>query len=285
MAFLKKNSRSLLCIIAGVLTFILLAFSYYSYTIYENPYTGEKITGKASGYDSLGIWGNGGFLGVMVSLFSLLALIGGIALIAVGVISLLRDALGVNTPEIPGMKYSTLSRLVLWCYCGLNALVFVLSFIYALVRRVGPGFGLFLMLLFNVAYFLCDFMFIPKYLGSNSGPVMEYKCTKCGKKVSANTKFCPDCGGEVAGSVKKEFEFVCSKCGKKVSSSVKFCPDCGGEIESREKQYVKYVCEKCGKEAKKSEKFCSECGGEIKTVTYSASESEQAVEAGAEKSE
>lgn len=282
MAFLKKNCRSLLYILVGILNFILFAFSYFSITV---DGWGGRQTSRASGYDFLGIWGKAGFLGVMVSLVQLIVLIAAIALIAVGVIALVRDAFGASIPEIPGISYEKLGKYVLWGYCGLNALQFVLSMILAFVNKGGPGFGLFIVLLFNVAYFLCDFMFIAKFESSESGPVMEYKCTKCGKKVSANTKFCPDCGGEVAGSVKKEFEFVCSKCGKKVSSSVKFCPDCGGEIESREKQYVKYVCEKCGKEANKSEKFCSECGGEIKTVTYSASESEQAVEAGAEKSE
>ena len=283
MAFLKKNCRALLCILIGILNFILFAFSYISISseMFDKPI-------KGNGYDSMSFWGDYGFFGVMISLFQIFVIICAIALITVGVISLLRDAFGISIPEIPGMKYSTLSKIVLWGYCGLNALIFIFIIFGCFTKfgfparagmssgdypaSFGPGFGLFVVLVFNVAYFLCDFMFIPKFVSSESGPTMEYKCVKCGKKVSASTKFCPDCGGEIAGSVKKEFEFVCSKCGKKVSASTKFCPECGGAVEAREKHFVKYVCEKCGRTASKTDKFCPECGGAVKEVEYTTPE-------------
>ena len=243
----------MLYILAGILNWILFAFSYYS--ISYTGWTGERVTSKVSGYNFLRIWGGAGFLGVII---------------------LVRVAFGANIPEIPNLKYETLGKFILWGYCGLNALQFVMSTIFAIANSGGPGFGLFLLLLFNAAYFLADFMLLDKLLPSSGNPSVEYKCSKCGKKVSSTTKYCPVCGGEVTSEVKKEFEYVCKKCGKKVNASTKFCPECGGEIEAREKQVVKYVCEKCGKEAKQSQKFCPECGGAIKSVNVTAEQPEAA---------
>ena len=47
-------------------------------------------------------------------------------------------------------------------------------------------------------------------------------CTKCGAKIPAKAKFCPECGSPVAGG--------CPKCGAKVPSNAKFCPECGEKI-------------------------------------------------------
>jgi membrane protease subunit (stomatin/prohibitin family) len=54
-------------------------------------------------------------------------------------------------------------------------------------------------------------------------------CPKCSAKVPATSKFCPDCGTQlappVAGTIK------CPKCGHPIPSTSKFCPECGAKIE------------------------------------------------------
>lgn len=44
-------------------------------------------------------------------------------------------------------------------------------------------------------------------------------CDACGAKLSATTKFCPECG---CALVKK-----CKNCGNQLSGNMKFCPECG----------------------------------------------------------
>ena len=52
-------------------------------------------------------------------------------------------------------------------------------------------------------------------------------CPKCGAKVPATSKFCPECGtqlGQVTGTM------TCPKCGKSIPAGSKFCPECGNKI-------------------------------------------------------
>ncbi len=52
-------------------------------------------------------------------------------------------------------------------------------------------------------------------------------CPKCGAKVPATSKFCPECGtqlGQVAGMMN------CPKCGKSIPANSKFCPECGNKF-------------------------------------------------------
>ena len=72
-------------------------------------------------------------------------------------------------------------------------------------------------------------------------------CPKCGARVSASAKFCPDCGQPMGN--------VCPKCGKPVKAGAKFCPECGAKLESN--------CPKCGKPVKAGAKFCPECGTKL----------------------
>lgn len=72
-------------------------------------------------------------------------------------------------------------------------------------------------------------------------------CSKCGARVPASAKFCPDCGQPMGN--------VCPKCGKPVKAGAKFCPECGAKLES--------VCPKCGKSVKAGAKFCPECGEKL----------------------
>ncbi len=72
-------------------------------------------------------------------------------------------------------------------------------------------------------------------------------CTKCGAKLRAGAKFCPECG-------EKQF-LSCPKCGAALSSGDKFCPECG--------QSMIATCSKCGTELRKNAKFCPECGEKV----------------------
>lgn len=74
----------------------------------------------------------------------------------------------------------------------------------------------------------------------------QARCAKCNAAMSANAKFCPECG-TAAGA-------QCPKC-KKVVSGGKFCPECGASMQS--------CCPKCGVSVPPGTKFCPDCGGKI----------------------
>ena len=73
-------------------------------------------------------------------------------------------------------------------------------------------------------------------------------CPKCGAKMPAKAKFCPECGTPNGTS--------CPKCGAVVrAKNAKFCPECGASLSA--------VCPKCGKPVKAGAKFCPECGEKL----------------------
>lgn len=47
-------------------------------------------------------------------------------------------------------------------------------------------------------------------------------CVKCGKAISQNAKFCPECGAN-------QTEGLCVKCGTPLAVGIKFCPECGAQ--------------------------------------------------------
>jgi len=52
-------------------------------------------------------------------------------------------------------------------------------------------------------------------------------CPKCGSRVPATSKFCPECGTQltqVTGTMN------CPNCGKSIPAGSKFCPECGNKI-------------------------------------------------------
>ncbi|MCD6263247.1 SPFH domain-containing protein [Candidatus Bathyarchaeota archaeon] len=51
---------------------------------------------------------------------------------------------------------------------------------------------------------------------------------------------------------------ICPKCGSRIPATSKFCPECGQPLEVRAVETKK--CPKCGAEVLKSAKFCPECG-------------------------
>jgi membrane protease subunit (stomatin/prohibitin family) len=50
-------------------------------------------------------------------------------------------------------------------------------------------------------------------------------CPKCGEKVPATSKFCPNCGTNL--SPPSQQAMTCPKCGKSIPANSKFCPECG----------------------------------------------------------
>ncbi len=54
-------------------------------------------------------------------------------------------------------------------------------------------------------------------------------CPKCGEKVPATSKFCPNCGTNLTPPSQQAMK--CPKCGKSIPANSKFCPECGQKIE------------------------------------------------------
>lgn len=74
-------------------------------------------------------------------------------------------------------------------------------------------------------------------------------CPSCNVKISANAKFCPECGKVAAKQTIK-----CIECGFEMGKEMKFCPECGAH-QNRE-----IICKKCGIKMAPDSKFCPECG-------------------------
>jgi len=49
-------------------------------------------------------------------------------------------------------------------------------------------------------------------------------CPKCTQPVSADAKFCPNCGQQIGGKKK------CAACNAEVEAGAKFCPECGKAV-------------------------------------------------------
>ena len=50
---------------------------------------------------------------------------------------------------------------------------------------------------------------------------------------------------------------VCSKCGREIDSDHKFCPHCGGDCNAS------LECKNCHAKAKTGDAFCSRCGNKL----------------------
>ncbi len=53
-------------------------------------------------------------------------------------------------------------------------------------------------------------------------------CPKCGEKVPATSKFCPNCGTNLTPPTQQTM--TCPKCGKSIPANSKFCPECGAKL-------------------------------------------------------
>ena len=48
-------------------------------------------------------------------------------------------------------------------------------------------------------------------------------CSACGARITAGSKFCPECGA------KQNVGSFCTECGKEIPAGTKFCPECGAK--------------------------------------------------------
>ena len=55
-------------------------------------------------------------------------------------------------------------------------------------------------------------------------------CPKCGSRVPATSKFCPECGTQFTPPAAVAIN--CPKCGKSIPANSKFCPECGAQLSS-----------------------------------------------------
>jgi membrane protease subunit (stomatin/prohibitin family) len=65
--------------------------------------------------------------------------------------------------------------------------------------------------------------------GAQSAPAAALViCPKCGEKVPATSKFCPNCGTTLTPP--SQGAMTCPNCGKSIPANSKFCPECGNKI-------------------------------------------------------
>ncbi len=53
-------------------------------------------------------------------------------------------------------------------------------------------------------------------------------CPKCGARIPATSKFCPECGTAITPP--SSGTMTCPKCGKTIPAGSKFCPECGAQL-------------------------------------------------------
>ena len=252
MEKMKSNLAYVGCAILGLLNFILLAIpyisSYYSYDLGE---WGGKQRGSdgISGYKVMDLW-EGGLSGVMSSLIQIFVLIGGIALLAWGVLGLLK-AFGIfdKFPDRLGnIESKKIAEFGIFGLAGLNVLLLVFLIIlsatnsesyseYGMESSAGIRLsaGIFISLVITVGAAVALKILEKKLPASDSGETVTYVCSKCGKKARSSDNFCNACGGEIEKKVVIKEEYACEKCGKRATAKEKFCSACGGEIKVKEK--------------------------------------------------
>ena len=73
-----------------------------------------------------------------------------------------------------------------------------------------------------------------------------FECPKCKEKIPASSKFCSQCGADLAS-------MACPSCGAAVSAGSKFCDQCGKTLGATK-------CPNCGTDNDALAKFCLKCG-------------------------
>ncbi len=256
---LKKNLTYVLCAGIGLLNFIFLAFNYVA--VYSKSRYGD-LTEGLSGYQVLKIWGNedyyfkdGKFGGVMSSMLQLFILLLGIALLAWGVLGLLK-AFGMfeKFPDkVAKLDSKKIGEYGLFGIAGLNVLLLVFLIIFVASQKykiTNLGYtseygyklsaGIFITIIFTVGAVVALKILEKKFPdGEDTTETISYVCSKCGKKAKASDKFCNACGGEVGEKTMVKEEYVCEKCGKKATEKDKFCNACGGEIKVKGTSSIK----------------------------------------------
>ena len=97
---------------------------------------------------------------------------------------------------------------------------------------------------------------------------MNIKCPSCGTTISAEEKFCPECGYPM--NRVQESKMFCPSCGSEVSNEEKYCPECGASIKLDSDINMVNICPSCKAQISTDEKFCPECGAPISSVAQTA---------------
>lgn len=238
---LKNNLAYVFSAGLGLFNFILLAFPYIaSFSKVEGISYGNYSQGHG-GYKILELWSMG-FGGAMSALMQLFILLLGIALLAWGVLGLLK-AFGVfeKFPDSLGnVSCKKIGEFGLFGLAGLNVLLLIfLIVLTAANTESGEGWksgirlsaGIFIAIIFTVGAVVALKVLEKKFpVTDEGGETVTYVCGKCGKKAKAKDKFCNACGGEIEKKVVVKEKYACEKCGKKATAKDKFCNGCGGAV-------------------------------------------------------
>ncbi len=240
---IKKNLTYVFCAGLGLLNFIFLAFNYIA-SFAEYSYAGYGSYSQSygvSGYKVMDLW-ELKFSGVMSSIIQLFILLVGIALLAWGVLGLLKT-FGVfeKFPDRLGkLESKKIGEFGLFGFAGLNVLLLIFLIILTATNTEKSEYGsagirlsagVFIAIVFTVGAVVTLKILEKKLpLTDEGGETVTYVCGKCGKKAKAKDKFCDACGGEIEKKVAIKEQYVCEKCGKKATGKDKFCNVCGGAV-------------------------------------------------------
>ena len=83
---------------------------------------------------------------------------------------------------------------------------------------------------------------------------VSFSCPECGSSLSADAKFCPQCGHQQVVFVQ------CAHCGKNLTPNAKFCSRCGRPADEK---LLSRVCSKCGGENLHDSLYCNQCGEKL----------------------
>ncbi len=317
MNTIKRAYNPLICLIAGFLCLIFLFFSYSCYSVRtrkesetenfsgfkcmslgdESPYEGVKFINELIGEGEAAA-----FFLVLVAIALVFALIAAIALIALGVIGLLRESGGISIPGFSASLANKLGNIGVLANLGIHGFAAVSMILASIISTVSEGsgknktsmgmiphVGMYFLIVIAAAAFVLLLLAQKKFgnYAATAAPVITYKCLECGAK-STKGGSCPICGGNVeAINIPKpegpKYVYTCTSCGAKAKAGDTFCSICGGTVVSTEiaapakpanqatpaaasAPKISYKCNVCGAKAKTADKPCPICGGAVETI-------------------
>ncbi len=213
---LLNNLEYLFCVGLGFLNFIFLAIpyvsSFYSYDLGE--WGGKQSSSEGiSGYEVMKLW-DGGFGGVMSSLIQIFELIFAIAMLAYGIVGLLKnfELIKEIPSEVDKLIDKKYGKFALYIYSGINVLLLIFLIIlcisntkteselgYSASAGIRLSAGIFITLVFAIGSIVTIKVLQTKFKPDEDQKKNEiiYLCSRCGMKQRKKTNFCPDCGGEI----------------------------------------------------------------------------------------
>lgn len=275
----KKNLEGLLCAFFGLFHLVLFSFL---------PYISPYISGISSEY--LGAYASSfsGYsclsfpkmceltCGFFIPIFQIFAIIGATALLAVGVLILLKEFFGIAVPgSIGNFSISSIASLALKIFNIINFAVFFAAILvwicntesmYGMTAGVRPAVGLIIYFILNLAVFVGLIVIkkvCPQFFDApaGAGSAATHICERCGASCKTSASFCSKCGGKVV-EAPPAMAYICVNCGAPMESPNAFCGKCGGTAREVLAKPT-YACTNCGARANAKTAFCSACGGKI----------------------